>query len=93
MATTRDGKTLTVPTVHLNGSGKENLVGPLREAYKALTEACRALNATAPHARDYYVQKDPEAYEKARKEHEARGRALVGVMDELAILAYEVQDQ
>lgn len=90
---TRQGKELQVPTVHLNGTGKRGLTEPLLDAYRAVREACAALNQTAPHARDYYVQEDPQAYEKAREQYEARGRKLVEVMDELMVLAVEIQDQ
>jgi len=87
---TREGKELQVPTVHLNGTGKDGLLKPLQEACRALTEACRALNATAPHGRDYYVQEDPDAFKKAREQYMARGRKLVEVMDELEALALEI---
>lgn len=91
--TSRTGKVLRVPTVHLNGSSRDDLVGQCREVYRAITQAMEALNQAAPHARDYYVQDDPEAFEKARRQHEARAQKLIEVMDEYAILAYEIQDQ
>lgn len=41
------------PTIHLNGSGRKNLLGPLRAAYQAAIEAHQAACAAAPHQRDY----------------------------------------
>ena len=94
MATTktRKGKELQVPTVHLNGTSKDALVKNLENAYRALLEACRSLNETAPHGRDYCVQEDPEAFSKANEQYHARGRKLVEVMDELIVIRVAVEE-
>jgi hypothetical protein len=47
---------MTVPTVHLNGTGREGLRRKYRTAYLTLTPAIEALRQTTPHGRDYYPQ-------------------------------------
>jgi hypothetical protein len=84
-------KSLTVPTVHLNGTGETGLVEPLRAAYAAIRDALGALNEAAPHGRDYYLTTG--AYERARDEHLDRVRRLESVGDELIALAREIQKQ
>ena len=83
---------LCVPTIHLNGSDPAQLTDSLVEAYRALTEACRALNACAPHGRDYYPQ-GPRVTGKACAQHMARGQKLCDVMDELRVILDSVYDQ
>ena len=56
---------LVVPTIHLNGSGKANLLEALQTAAEAVHAARDAISETCPHGRDYYVQDDPKALNKA----------------------------
>jgi hypothetical protein len=84
---------LTVPTVHLNGTGKAGLIKQYEEAGSALYEAISKLRATAPHGRDYYVQKDPAALQKATAEHCARLEKLASVLEEVQELAIAVLEQ
>lgn len=44
-----------LPTVHLNGSGRERLYDGYHAAYKATVAARDALVMTEFHPRDYYV--------------------------------------
>lgn len=44
-----------LPTIHLNGTGKETLLREYYAAYKAAKIALDALQNTTCHARDYYV--------------------------------------
>ena len=85
-------ESLRVPTIHLNGTHPLELTRNLEAAYQALTEACRALNETQPHGRDYTGQ-GPDGYTEAFKQHKARGAKLCEVMDELAFLAHEIHER
>lgn len=73
------------PTIHLNGSGRENLANQLRFAAEELDRAMVALRRAAPHGRDYYPQGD-EAINVAISEHEARLAKLQSVHADLAEL-------
>lgn len=66
------------PTVHTNGTSREELLQQALDASAALKMARAAMQAAAPHGRDYYVQ-GMDAYADARKEHEARIQALDGL--------------
>lgn len=86
-------KDLAVPTVHLNGSGARLLMDQYSKALVALRAAKEALSNTAPHMRDYYVQREPGGYDKARSEHIVRLACLEQVEDELQLLAAKVYEQ
>jgi hypothetical protein len=73
---------LTIPTIHLNGSGRENLTENLEDAYEALDDAYKALRYTAPNGRDYYPQ-GAGVLERAAEEHMARLRKIHDVMAEI----------
>lgn len=66
---------MMIPTVHLNGTGKKNLLDELEVAYAKIGEALDALRQVTVHGRDYYVQ-GPHAYGQARTEMDARLTAL-----------------
>jgi hypothetical protein len=83
---------MSLPTVHLNGTSREELIQLRLEAVTAIREAIVALRKAAPHGRDYYVQ-SPEAYRMARAVWEARLDALENVAEELRSEALEIQDQ
>jgi hypothetical protein len=84
-------KKLIVPAVHLNGTGKNDLLDALEKAYRACNDAYDALRQTAPNGRDYYVY-GPDAYSRARDEHLQRMRAIDTVVKELEGLAIGIQD-
>lgn len=84
---------MIAPTIHLNGSSAKSLREGYCEVFRAINNALDKLAQAAPHGRDYYVQKDPDAFEKARKEHRARVDALVKVREEMQGLAIMVSDQ
>lgn len=73
---------MKTPTVHLNGTSKEELVKQLQGAYNAVEIAIEALCHAAPHGRDYYPQ-DDNAISEALKEHKSRVDKLRDVRDEL----------
>lgn len=81
---------LTIPTVHLNGSGFENLQSQYREALERLREARRAI--PVPHGRDYYVQ-DDGAYLRARKQFEAQLAKIEELEEELSGILLGIMEQ
>jgi hypothetical protein len=81
---------LTVPTLHLNGSGYDNLYGDYREALQALQDAKDKL--PRPHGRDYYVQ-DDQAFTKAREQFNAQMTKLREVEEELTAILMNVLEQ
>jgi hypothetical protein len=81
---------LTIPTIHLNGTSRKGLLDPMREAVHKLHEAGTALAQTAPHGRDYYPQSG-EAIYAAQKEHQARMAKIRSVVDELEEIAIAIQ--
>jgi hypothetical protein len=83
---------LIVPTVHLNGTSKDELIAQLDAALDALSVAQAALLRAAPNARDYYVQ-GVSAYARADAEHVSRMQRLNSVKSELQQLAIAVYDQ
>jgi hypothetical protein len=79
--------TMTKPTVHLNGSGREALRRQYQAAYLTLGPAIEALRQATPHGRDYYPQDggriNGPAYQAARAEHAERLNRLETVQQEL----------
>ena len=88
----RDEIHVTVPTVHLNGTGREGLVEPLRAALSALRAASRAVESAAPNARDYYPQ-GAGAYEAAAREHASRLAKIESVTRELSAIWEGIENQ
>ncbi len=84
---------IALPTIHLNGTSKAELVKQVETAYVALNEAVEALRAMAPHGRDYYVQPDSFAFINAS--HQARNReiALLAVLSDLHKIYEGIEDQ
>lgn len=81
---------MTVPTVHMNGSGYDNLRRQYREGLEKVREARRAI--PVPHGRDYYVQEDG-AYERARAQFEGQMRKLEEIEEELSGILLGIMDQ
>lgn len=77
---------MIMPTIHLNGSGRENLENQVREAGEAIHAALEKMAAAAPHGRDYYPQDEGAitgpAYKQAEKEHLARMEKVREVLKE-----------
>lgn len=73
---------LTLPTVHLNGTGRKMLAEGYQRAYVAVQDAIRAFNEIEFNARDYYVQSDG-AWPQARTERDCAGTHLHAVRDYL----------
>lgn len=75
---------LQKPVVHLNGSGRDNLLRDYCAARNEVRIALGTLSDCYPHLRDYHVLPDWEAaYERAVAEHESRAKRLNSVVLEL----------
>ena len=83
----------TFPTLHLNGTGKNDLRDGYADAYDAIDKAIDALAAATLNGRDYYPQAEG-AYYQARSErdaaldqlrqaHQYAGEMLAGICDQL----------
>jgi hypothetical protein len=83
---------MTPPTIHLNGTSKQDLMDELEHANHALGKAYAALKCCAPNGRDYYVQ-GPEALAKATDEHMDRLRRVDGVRAEIGELLVAIDTQ
>ena len=77
---------MMLPTIHMNGTSRAELLAGYVEAIEALDEAIAALRRAAPNGRDYYPQ-SPQAYPQARDEHLARIAALDAIRQDLNTLA------
>jgi 2-phospho-L-lactate guanylyltransferase (CobY/MobA/RfbA family) len=84
--------TLATPTVHLNGTGKSDLIEGLIKARHALNEAMKALMDAAPNGRDYYVQ-TPSTFPLAQEQHAKRVHAIGAIYDELGEIAQAIDAQ
>jgi hypothetical protein len=65
----------TFPTLHLNGTGKNNLRDGYANAYDAIDKAIEALANAELNGRDFYPQ-GPGAYSQARSERDAALKQL-----------------
>ena len=80
------------PTVHMNGTGGEDLMSGYNEAYLKVGVAIDVVNKIEFNQRDYYVQ--PGAgWEQAVSQHRARLVKLQQVQAELGEIAMSIQDQ
>lgn len=83
---------MQLPTLHLNGSSRDNLKLPLYAAVNHIYDAIRELNGEGePNARDYYPQ-GPDAYALAQQQHTDRLLKLKSVRAELCILIAHIED-
>lgn len=81
---------LTLPTIHINGTSKQELFDLYFEALDAIATARVALNKASPNGRDYYVQ-GPLALRQAQSQHADRLQRLETIYDELHAIAEHVQ--
>ncbi len=80
---------MILPSIHMNGTSRAELLAGYVDAIDALDEAIAALRRAAPNGRDYYPQ-SPQAYPQARDEHLARLAALDAIRQEINTLAEHV---
>jgi hypothetical protein len=76
---------LAIPTVHLNGTSREELMQQLRTAIDAIDAAIDACQKAAPHGRDYYPQ-GSEVIQTAMTQHYHRLNRLEDVRRELQVI-------
>jgi hypothetical protein len=86
------GAAMMVPTIHLNGTSRQELLDGYVVTLRAVCDAIDALSKAHPNGRDYYVQ-GPDATHKAKDEHRSRVHRLASVRDELAAIAEAIHDQ
>lgn len=72
---------MMIPTIHLNGTSRDNLIDGICEIDNALRKALAAMESNGPNARDYYPQ-GPKAFTKARAEHAARCAKVQALREE-----------
>lgn len=82
---------MMIPTIHMNGTSKESLLDDACNVMSAIAKAIDVACAAAPNARDYYTQ-GPEAFGKARDEHDSRCERLDAVRKEYEELALAISD-
>jgi hypothetical protein len=83
----KEGRTMTItlPTVHMNGTSRDELIRTNLKALTAVQSAIEAVRAAAPNGRDYYVQ-PVGSLRKAMDEHLDRLTKLTDVKDELTLI-------
>jgi hypothetical protein len=83
---------LEVPTVHWNGTSKEELITQHITALSALRACDDALVMMSPHGRDYYPQADG-AIMRAVEQHQERRRKIHEITMELEAIVVEIDRQ
>jgi hypothetical protein len=83
----------TFPTLHLNGTGKNDLRDEYADAYAAIDKAIGALAAATLNGRDYYPQAEGSYYQarderdaalnQLRQAHQYVGEMLMGICDQM----------
>jgi hypothetical protein len=89
---------LEIPTIHLNGTSKKELLEGIDSAYDAINTAITALAAAGPNGRDYYSGLDAskagyDRLQKAAAEHYVRLGHLHQIKSELQELAEGICNQ
>jgi hypothetical protein len=82
---------MTIPTIHTNGTSKDELIKQVTDAAHAVQTAMETLCGAAPNARDYYPQ-GGGAFARADDEYQLRQIKLKEVFDELVELYNAIQD-
>jgi hypothetical protein len=79
------------PTIHLNGTGHDDLLKQAETVYRAAGELLDALSNACPNGRDYYPQGD-NAIHTAIQEHSERMVAVEKIRDDMLALADNVYE-
>ena len=82
---------MMVPSIHLNGTSRTELLNEQLNILQALRLARAAMIAASPNGRDYYPQ-GAGAHTKAQDEHTERVRAIEGVLAKVEALAMAISD-
>ena len=83
---------IQIPVVHLNGTGKEELLKFYDDAFTKLESAYQALKQAAPNGRDYYPI-SAFAIAGAQNDHQNRLRLIDSVKDEIELIMKGIDDQ
>lgn len=83
--------TVQLPAIHTGGTSKTELLDQATYAGDMMRSAIDALGAAAPNARDYYVI-GPDAYSRARAQHEDRLKRLTQIRKELEQITEGIAD-
>lgn len=75
--------TVPMPTIHLNGTGRQRLLEGYTSAWQSLQASIETLAKVECHARDYYVHPDPQAFDKARAQRDQQFDDLRRIQQEL----------
>lgn len=84
-------KAPTMPILHTNGSGFDNLMEDYRTMYDALTKAIKTLHRCGPNQRDYY--RVPNSWIDAYREHQDRSDRIESVRQEILAIVKDIQNQ
>ena len=74
-----------IPTIHLNGSSKNDLLDKLRTAIRLIDAAIDGVRRTAPNGRDYYP-KGNAAFQEARDAF----HLMLGKLGEVRVELYDI---
>jgi hypothetical protein len=81
-----------VPTIHLNGTSKDDLLNALHNLASTLNVAGYEMEKVAPNGRDYYPQ-GPDAIREALAEHIDRAQRLKAIENEIDALYNAIEEQ
>lgn len=84
---------LAIPTIHLNGTGRDNLEREYAEALDAVSHAQQVVAKITVHGRDYYPQRDNHAFNQAQEQHLRHLRDLQEIHDDLTNILIGIQKQ
>jgi len=82
---------MRVPTIHLNGTSKEQLLIDYEKAHRAVNTAMDTLNQIEFNARDYYVQ-GSFAWAEAVEEMRVRFSMLAQIKSELETILEKLDE-
>ena len=81
---------MVIPTIHMNGTSRKDLLDQVCNAGSAGRAFIDALAKMSPNGRDYYPQ-GLEAFSLADDEHTARIAKVREIMDELTDLCEAIE--
>ena len=79
------------PTIHLNGTSRDELIRQYCDAAEAVRAAIQAVRNAQPNGRDYYPQGEG-AIDDALRQHRRRMQDLEAIQRELTEIAEAIAD-
>lgn len=83
---------IAIPTIHLNGTSRDHLIGQQNQIVEAARALYDALRDATPHARDYYVSNE-HSIEQALEQHRAICKTVAEIEERAIQIAVAIQDQ